>query len=148
MRFRKLRIAWSVAWGSVAVLLIVLWVRSYTWADRVALTKSFEVVSLSGELVADASNGRLFGGTPRRRWETARNRGHGIDPSAYPYLGFGFLRAGNDLGILIPCWFVVLLAGAAALAPWLPWRFGIRTLLIAMTLLAVVLGLAVWAAGK
>ena len=29
MRFRKLRIAWSVAWGVVAVLLIVLWVRSY-----------------------------------------------------------------------------------------------------------------------
>ena len=26
---RKLRIAWSVAWGVVAVLLCVLWVRSY-----------------------------------------------------------------------------------------------------------------------
>ena len=29
MRFRKLRIAWSVAWGVWRVLLIVLWVRSY-----------------------------------------------------------------------------------------------------------------------
>ena len=29
MKFRKLRIAWSVAWGVVAVLLCVLWVRSY-----------------------------------------------------------------------------------------------------------------------
>ena len=29
MRFRKLRIAWSVAWGVLAVLLCVLWVRSY-----------------------------------------------------------------------------------------------------------------------
>ena len=29
MRFRKLRIAWSVVCGLVAVLLIVLWVRSY-----------------------------------------------------------------------------------------------------------------------
>jgi hypothetical protein len=28
MRFRNLRIAWSVAWGLLAVLLIVLWVRS------------------------------------------------------------------------------------------------------------------------
>src|SRR5262245_63247163 len=34
MRFRKLRIAWSVAWGVVAVLLIVLWMRSYTWLDQ------------------------------------------------------------------------------------------------------------------
>jgi hypothetical protein len=29
MRFRKLRIAWSVGWGLLGVLLIVLWVRSY-----------------------------------------------------------------------------------------------------------------------
>src|SRR6476619_2972176 len=29
MRFRKLRIAWSVFWGLACVLLIVLWVRSY-----------------------------------------------------------------------------------------------------------------------
>ena len=29
MRFRKLRIAWSVACGIACVLLIVLWVRSY-----------------------------------------------------------------------------------------------------------------------
>jgi hypothetical protein len=30
MRFRKLRIAWSVAWGLPAALLIVLWVQSYS----------------------------------------------------------------------------------------------------------------------
>jgi hypothetical protein len=30
MKYRKLRIAWSVAWGVVAVLLCMLWVRSYT----------------------------------------------------------------------------------------------------------------------
>jgi hypothetical protein len=30
MRFRKLRIAWSVFWGIACVLLIVLWVRSYS----------------------------------------------------------------------------------------------------------------------
>ena len=35
MKYRKLRIAWSVAWGVVAVLLIVLWVRSYWWAEVV-----------------------------------------------------------------------------------------------------------------
>src|SRR3954447_17806944 len=29
MRFRKLRITWSVFWGFAGVLLIVLWVRSY-----------------------------------------------------------------------------------------------------------------------
>src|SRR3954451_7738148 len=33
MKFRKLRIAWSVFWGVAAVLLIALWVRSYWWSD-------------------------------------------------------------------------------------------------------------------
>ena len=35
MRFRKLRIAWSVGWGIACVLLIVLWVRSYWYKDTV-----------------------------------------------------------------------------------------------------------------
>jgi len=34
MAYRKLRITWSVAWGMVAVLLCVLWVRSYWWMDQ------------------------------------------------------------------------------------------------------------------
>src|SRR6478672_8285240 len=34
MRFRKLRIAWSVACGIACVLLIVLWVRSYWRFNR------------------------------------------------------------------------------------------------------------------
>src|SRR3954464_3028735 len=35
MKFRKLRISWSVFWGLACVLLIVLWVRSQTWIDQV-----------------------------------------------------------------------------------------------------------------
>src|SRR4051812_46809034 len=33
MKYRKLRIAWSVGWGVACVLLIVLWVRSFWWRD-------------------------------------------------------------------------------------------------------------------
>ena len=33
LKYRKLRIAWSVAWGMLAVLLIALWVRSYWHVD-------------------------------------------------------------------------------------------------------------------
>jgi hypothetical protein len=37
MKHRKLRIAWSVAWGLAAVLLVALWVRSYRRHDIVYL---------------------------------------------------------------------------------------------------------------
>jgi hypothetical protein len=40
MRFRKLRIAWSVFWGSAAVLLIVFWVRSYGYGRTAAIASS------------------------------------------------------------------------------------------------------------
>src|SRR6478609_7250090 len=55
MRFRKLRIAWSVAWGLACVLLIVLWVRSYWWCDTYSLHQMGNVQlstnSLRGEIV-------------------------------------------------------------------------------------------------
>ncbi len=37
MKHRKLRIAWSVVWGVLAVPLIVLWWRSYWWAEQVTV---------------------------------------------------------------------------------------------------------------
>ena len=42
-----------------------------------------------------------------------------------------------------PLWFIAATSAAFATVPWLPRRFSLRTLLIATTLLAVVLGLAV-----
>ena len=54
MKYRKLRIAWSVTWGVAAVLLIALWVRSYSVHDvvygRVPLTNIFSGDSRPGML--------------------------------------------------------------------------------------------------
>src|SRR5262245_33897964 len=54
MSSRKLRIAWSVAWGVVAVLLVVLWIRSHFVANVVqwSATKwvGFQLTSMQGEL--------------------------------------------------------------------------------------------------
>ncbi len=33
LRFRKVRIAWSVAWGIVAVLVVAFWARSFWWTE-------------------------------------------------------------------------------------------------------------------
>jgi hypothetical protein len=45
-----------------------------------------------------------------------------------------------------PIWIPTVILGSIAAAPWLPWsnRFSLRTLLIATTLVAVVLGVIVW----
>jgi hypothetical protein len=71
-------------------------------------------------------------------------------PNIKPYeafLGFGLCRAEGELyGIILPYWFLVVATGAPAtvlLVKASSWRFSLRTLLIAMTLVAVVLGVIV-----
>jgi hypothetical protein len=44
----------------------------------------------------------------------------------------------------VPDWFLVLVSATFAVAPWLRWRFSLRTLLFATTLAALALGLIVW----
>jgi hypothetical protein len=61
MRLRKLRIAWSVVWGAIAVLLIVLWLRSYyrtEYVERVVNVNRLyasgtweRILNLPGDLV-------------------------------------------------------------------------------------------------
>jgi hypothetical protein len=60
MKYRKLRIAWSVAWGIVAVLLVVLWVRSYWRMDQLIHSVSpsdyFGCTTIQGEIQLGLSN--------------------------------------------------------------------------------------------
>jgi hypothetical protein len=50
------------------------------------------------------------------------------------------------LRVRVPWWSLIVFFFAIAPIPWLPCRFSLRTLLIGMTLIAVVLGLLIWAA--
>jgi hypothetical protein len=45
--------------------------------------------------------------------------------------------------VVFPHWFPALLAAVLAASPWIKWRFSVRTLLIGMTIIAAILGLAV-----
>ena len=63
MRFRKLRIAWSVVCGIACVLLIVLWVRSY-WYDTDPLSIwQFDANRLSVDSARGSAIGIWFEGT-------------------------------------------------------------------------------------
>ena len=150
MRFRKLRIAWSVFWGLACLLLILLWVRSYWWHDYCRGA----VVGMQG-VYFDSAQGRIGAAvfTPGfTEWTSASQP---IDQALSTIamklrddlgLGFGTTRFGNICTYLAPHWFFILITAALQVAPWLRWRFSLRTLLIATTLVAVVLGLIVWAA--
>ena len=50
--------------------------------------------------------------------------------------------------LTVPNWFLVSLIGSLAAVPWIKWskRFSLRTLLIATTLVAVLLGAIIYAA--
>ena len=143
MRFRKLRIAWSVFWGLAAVLLIVLWVRSYWCADLLIVSQMQGVVSTHGAVRVCGFN--LDSPTPQ--WmisfpETLE----GATSADYSIFGFSYSQSPSSLleRIRVPYWFFVFLSVVAGTTPWLRFRFTLRTLLIAMTLVAVVLGLIVW----
>jgi hypothetical protein len=155
MRYRKLRIAWSVVWGVVAVLVIVLWVRSYWRADTAVVVVSRSSVigfgSGLGSLAATLSV--RVPGYFNQTWYiiSGANGGSGDFQSQYlpgnrKVLGFGITQQPSFTSIYAPCWSFVFVAGALCSLPWIRWskRFSLRTLLIATTLVAVVLGLIVW----
>src|SRR5262245_32553649 len=49
MKYCNLRIAWLVAWGLLAVFLVVLWVRSYGKGDYLSFAWGSETISLYSE---------------------------------------------------------------------------------------------------
>jgi hypothetical protein len=61
-------------------------------------------------------------------------------------LGFRYYDDGLVRALIAPHWLPALLSATLAVIPWISrsWRFSLRTLLIATTLVAVVLGLVVW----
>ncbi len=116
------------------MLLIVLWVQSYSSVYQVDIRPGF--ISGQGHIYI---GGTISGsGTTLTASDLFWNSVHRID-------GLRTLKS-NGSGISIPDGCLLLVAGAFAALPWLRWRFSLRTLLIAMTLVAAVLGLIVWAA--
>ncbi len=142
MRFRKLRIAWSVVCLVSLVLFVVSWIVMYNDFLMVQMPVSRESV-----LSAESFRGRTafviwYKTWPQEvLWEPESPRDRGL-------LGFDILTlSSSQKAAVIPNWFVAVCICFAAACPWFPFSksFSIRTLLIATTLVAVVLGLIVYA---
>ena len=149
MRFRKLRIAWSVTNGITCILLIVCWVVSYRFIifgcapinGDVRLMSAFGYWLLWERPGGDSHVGKWF----VTYWSTAeeedtKSKLEGRVPS-----GFGnFPLPRVHYAFIAKQWAPVLAFAGLAVLPWFPMRFTLRTLLIATTMVAVVLGLVVW----
>jgi len=152
MRYRKLRIAWSVAWGVACLLLIVLWVRSYSTYDDLMVhllgLSGFGVGSLRGQVQLGAFGHRDFSGTWLIQHVPIRYKNEWLQELSLhrAFVGVRLLHPQNsDWIIVIPHWFLTILCTVSGASPWFRWRFSLRTLLIAMTLIAVGLGAIVYA---
>jgi hypothetical protein len=147
MKYRKLRITWSVAWGIVAVLLCVLWVRSYWWTDSIEYVESF--VSTTVESSLGITSFRRFHSDLAilgpNYWRVDAALVTASDDEFDSAFKFRWKDFDSDIWVTMPTWLIVSLTAVLASLPWLPLkRFSLRTLLIKTTLVAVVLGLIVW----
>lgn len=69
--------------------------------------------------------------------------------NCFPWFDWSFQTTSSEISA--PSWLLVILMASIATIPWirhLTWQFSLHTLLIATTLVAVVLGLAVYVARK
>jgi hypothetical protein len=148
---RYLRTAVSVVSVICCLLIIVLWVRSiHTWdrcywprqSNGVQLNSDTgHVVLIVGPRAPGSPNYFLVGHQPS------------TDISGTFYdddiLGFYFERSSGGFRLDVPFWFLSLAIAGVAVAPWirqLPRRFSLRTLLIGTTIIALALGLIIYAA--
>ncbi|HEY4234255.1 MAG TPA: hypothetical protein VGM76_12565 [Lacipirellulaceae bacterium] len=158
MRFRKLRIAWSVLWGITGVLFCVIWVHTIHKSDKAA---------------AWISDSYYFYGDAFQNWmevSIAKPKPQPAPLFRMNYPGYYYsnfvanptpltppihewhIAASTAFGtpgveIRMPIWLGVVSSVLLAAISWLPWwsnRFSLRTLLIATTLIAVAMGLIAW----
>ena len=150
MRFRKLRITWTVFCGIACVLLICLWVRSYWKSDSL-------VWKVNDNLMVNVSphRGRVtvsgVEGSKEMRLQSVSRFHISTLPinmiSSSPQWNISRQSQPTAAVIItVPLWSVILLTTTIAAAPCL--RLNLRTLLFATTLVAVVLGLVVYAVRK
>jgi hypothetical protein len=130
MRFRELRIAWSVGWGIACVLLIVLWVRSYWQVDQ------FMYNSSTASIVVGARQGycgfvrTIITRTGENSWSMSSTRLPTGNPIIDEYRPKRRWQADSGL-VLLPIWPFGLISLTLAAVPWIRWskRFSLRTLL-------------------
>jgi hypothetical protein len=144
MKFRKLRFALSAFCGLAAVLLVLLWVRSYYACDTIHVKyRAWHyawIVPERGRIVISLSEIKsILSGFAIDHIEVTKIQFPIIRHTYWVHV----LRMGNLTEIYVPIWLPILFLATLAAGPWVRFRFTLRTLLVAITLISLLLGLIV-----
>src|SRR3954454_1326338 len=159
MTIRKLRIAWSVFWGIACVLLVLLWVRSYSWNDwyfrRLGARDIMVQIKLGdiGVWLTPVEPNQVPADSPK--WSIAKDRIVERERNYLMYdesqgtltvkpvpgiFGFHYGSSPRATVAWAPFWGTLIFVVVAGSLPWFKRRFSLHTLLMATALVAVVLG--------
>lgn len=145
---RGLRIAVSAVCGVLCVLLVVLWVRSYQVVDAVSGTrgpKSYYGGAYKGEVglssIIPVNQTQIawdWFTEPIDSRQSLFSEGVGYRIKRIP--GIQVAHFGNGWHLVVSLWLPIMVSLSLAGVIWVPGRFSLRTMLIAITLIAAVLG--------
>lgn len=148
------RVTWSVIWGVLCLVLIVFWWRSGRYEDKCGWTigqrhyfsvgSAIERVDFRWQISDRATQLRqgFYVEQTLPEWFPDRVRQERrAGKSAENLLGISLFRRRESSSISVPHSWLVPLSALVAAVPWI--RFSLRTVFIAITIAALVLGLTV-----
>jgi hypothetical protein len=144
---RILRVAFSAACGIACVLFLVLWLRSYTRRDEVAVPIDaaglIQIQSHPGKLVTSLLFDSGSDALPRDdhswliRSEPLESRSRPSLSSIVP--GIEGVSRPDFCEAVLPYWLLILLAMAAGVFFWIPWRFSLSVILLIGLALGIII---------
>jgi hypothetical protein len=142
---RLLRIGWSAGCVVACLLLIALWVRSYSAIHKADLNLLALKEVFAENQLRLAESRSSSSGVSAEGIAVSEERGVKLEQVLVEYQAELWTKQ-KPLLMQIAIYYSVSLLCVAALAvgPWIRWHFSLRTLLIVTTLVAVVLGVIVW----
>jgi hypothetical protein len=142
VNYRNLRIACSVLCGIVAVLLVLLWIRSYSISDKIHIPifGSQTITSVRGTFSVTLGS-KTFQGWG---WEWKSIPIDEMMPVAGLGRSWSFRSNPLHMYLLFPHRYSVLIFTVFSLLPWYRGRFSVRALLTVITLVCFALGVAIW----
>jgi hypothetical protein len=150
---KGLRITCSVLCATACLLLGAFWIRSCWQIDQIVLPITSSSCLSIGSMPGCCGGGivpisSVQRGMPPPFWDSGSTAEWlSIPKSSRPYDPSRLLGAffANGEGVVVPYWFAIFIFASVGVTPWIRWskRFSLLTVLIGMTIVAVLLGLIV-----